>query len=272
METISISPSVSMPVLGLGVYKTADPHSMSVAVDSALSCGYRSFDTAQMYENERLLGQALAGQGLPRPELFLTTKIAPGHMGYQAALDAARGSLEALQTDYLDLLLIHWPGQQRPRLLETWHALEELRELGLVRAIGVCNAVPRHLQWLLDDGGTPPAVNQVERHPLQIQRELMEWCAPRGIHLEAWAPLIRGNLDLPLLHELSRRYGKTPAQIILRWDIQSGWIVIPKSVHPDRIAENAGLFDFVLTPEDMSRLDALHTGARTSRDPETYDF
>ncbi len=272
MFDVALNNGVKMPVLGLGVYKTLEPSEMKTAVNAALEAGYRSFDTAQMYQNEELLGAALETSAIDRSALFLTSKVDLGNMGYQAVLDSFEVSLKKLKTDYLDLFLVHWPGQQKLRLQETWRAMEALYAAKKVRAIGVCNCLPRHLEWILEMRGVVPAVNQVERHPLRVGRELQDWCAARGIRMEAWSPLIRGNFNLPAILALAEKYQKTPAQIILRWDIQGGYVVIPKSVHPERIVENAGIFDFSLEPADMAVLDGLDIGHTISRDPRTYDF
>lgn len=272
MREIILNNGVKMPLLGLGVYQTTGDAEMRAAVDAALEAGYRCFDTAQMYKNEHVLGKALDAAGAPRDTLFLTSKVDLDNMGYENTLASFQQSLEKLRTDYLDLFLIHWPGQQQNRLLDTWRAMETLCAQKKVRAIGVCNCQPRHLQWILDACETAPAVNQVERHPLLNERTLIDWCVPRRIALQAWAPLLRGNLDHPEIMRLAHKHGKTPAQVVLRWDIQSGVAVIPKSVRRERIFENAAIFDFDLEPEDMAVLDGMDTGAHTSHDPETFDF
>lgn len=272
MFDITLNNGVKMPVLGLGVYKTLDPAQMQNAINSALKAGYRSFDTAQMYKNEDLLGQALLNTDIKRQELFLTSKVDTGNMGYQKTLSSFADSLEKLQTDYLDLFLIHWPGQKKERLQETWKALEELYNAKKIRAIGVCNCTSRHLTWIMENSTVIPAINQVERHPLLNQAELITWCAKYQIHIEAWAPLLRGSFDLPKITALAEKYKKSPAQIILRWDIQEGVIVIPKSVHEDRIIQNADIFDFELSPEDMDTLNQMNTGHTTSFDVDSYDF
>lgn len=272
MYDVTLNNGVKMPVLGLGVYKTLDLKQMQDAVDGALKAGYRSFDTAQMYGNEDLLGEAIQKSGINRQDVFLTSKVDTGNMGYQKTLDSFAVSLEKLKTDYLDLFLVHWPGQQKQRLRETWRAMEELCRAKKIRAIGVCNCVPRHLEWIMEDSDIIPAVNQVERHPLLNQEKLSSWCSKFQIQLEAWAPLLRGNFDLPQIQSLAGKYAKTPAQIILRWDIQSGFIVIPKSVHEERIFENADIFDFELSQEDMQIINQMNNGHTTSFDVETYDF
>ncbi len=269
---ILLNNGVAMPLLGLGVFRTASQEEMDHAVQWAWEAGYRSFDTAQMYGNEDLLGNALQTLALPRRQFFLTSKINLGNMGYRRVLSSFQESLDRLQTDHLDLLLIHWPGQQRERLADTWRAMEELYSAGKVRAIGVSNFLPRHLDWLAEDGTVVPAVNQVERNPQMNQNHLLAFCRQRGIQMEAWSPLRRGDLGNGTVLGLAEKYCRTPAQIVLRWNVQSGVAVIPKSVHRERILENAAIFDFTLEPEDMSLLDGLHTGRHTSHDPETFDF
>lgn len=270
--SFTLNNGVSFPALGLGVYKTTDKKEMRIAVEAALEAGYRSFDTAQMYENEDLLGKALKASKFPRKELFLTSKVDVSNMGYARTLKSFQKSLDKLKTDYLDLFLIHWPGQQEDRCVETWRALEELYQQKMVRAIGVSNFLEKHIEWVLKAGAIVPAVNQIERHPLNRQKALHEWCEERGIQGEAWSPLLRGKMDFPEILALAKKYEKTPAQVILRWHIQSGFAVIPKSVRRERIFENADIFDFELNASDMASIDALDSGYHISRDPGTFDF
>lgn len=271
-QTVTLNNGVKMPVLGLGVYLATDAKEMQNAVRYAMEAGYRSFDTAQMYHNEELLGEALELSGVPRKEYFLTSKVDTCNMGYENTRRTFQESLKKLKTDYFDLFLIHWPGQRKERLIESWRALEEFYKEGKARAIGVCNCLPRHLNWIMEECEVVPALNQIERHPLWNPTELFAWCKERGIQPEAWAPLIRGSFDIPQIQELAAKYKKTGAQIILRWDVQSGYMVIPKSVHKDRIIENADIFDFELEEEDMKLIDGLHTGFTTGWDLETYDY
>ena len=272
MYDIELNNGVKMPVLGLGIYKMTDEGEMKDAVQHALAAGYRSFDTAQMYGNEGMLGNVLEKTDISRENLFLTSKVDTGNMGYEKTRASFTRSLEELKTDYLDLFLVHWPGQKKQRLLDTWSAMEELYFQGKIRAIGVCNCQIRHLEWILENSRVTPAVNQVERNPLMNDEELFLWCREKGIQMEAWRPLLKGNVDLPEIAELAGKYGKTPAQILLRWEIQSGYIVIPKSVHQERIFENADIFDFELDETDMSQLSSMNTGKHSSHDPESYDF
>lgn len=272
MISVTLNNGVEMPMLGLGVYKTVDKNEMQEAVNAALDAGYRSFDTAQLYQNEDLLGEAIKNTGIGRKEVFITSKIDVKNSGYQNTLDSFEESLKKLQTDYLDLLLLHWPGQKKERLQENWKALEELYQAKKVRAIGACNLNKKHFDWIMETATIVPAVNQIERHPLMNRKEIENWCKESSVHLEAWAPLIRGNMDLPELVMLSKKYGKTPAQIILRWDIQDGYIVIPKSVHRERIFENADIFDFELSEEDMALLNSMNIGKAVGPDLETFDY
>lgn len=259
-----------MPLLGLGVFKTTEQKEMDNAVSWALEAGYRLFDTAQMYGNESLLGNALESAGVCREDYFLTSKLEPSNSSDPAG--ALKKSLDALKTDYLDMFMIHWPGQQKERLVRVWKQLEQLQAQGLIRALGVCNCTTSHLQWILDNCNVLPAVHQVEHHPLLNETELYSWCRSHGIQLQAWAPLMRGSLDHPVLVEIAERYHKSVAQIILRWDIQQGFSVIPKSVHRERIFQNADIFDFQLEQEDVILLNNMHTGQRSGKDPLSYDY
>lgn len=271
-HAVILNNGVKMPILGLGVFKTTEKGEMQTAVHAALQNGYRAFDTAQLYKNEALLAEALRGEEVPRNELFITSKVDVANMGYEKTLASFYESLEKMQLDYFDLFLVHWPGQQKERVIETWRALEKVYHEKKVRAIGVSNFLPRHLEWILENCEIKPTVNQYERNPLNVRMELGKWCMDHEIQPEAWAPLLRGNLDHPVLLELAHKYEKTPAQIVLRWDLQSNYVVIPKSANPGRIAENAGIFDFELGIRDMEAIDALDIGRNTSWDPETYDF
>ena len=269
---VLLNNGAAMPLLGLGVFRTSSQEEMNHAVQWAWEAGYRSFDTAQMYGNENLLGNALRSLALPRDQFFLTSKINLGSMGAARVRSSFQESLDRLQTDYLDLLLVHWPGQRRERLADTWRAMEELYAAGRVRAIGVSNCQPRHLDWLAADCTVVPAVNQIERNPQMNQDSLLACCRQRGIQVVAWSPLRRGDLGSAVVLGLAEKHHRTPAQIVLRWNVQSGVVVIPKSVRRERIFENAAIFDFSLAPEDMSLLDGLHTGRHTSHNPETFDY
>ncbi|MEC0132162.1 MULTISPECIES: aldo/keto reductase [Paenibacillus] len=266
----TLNDGVTMPWLGLGVYKTKDGEEVIHAVKTAVELGYRSIDTAAGYNNEEGVGQAIRDCGVARDELFITTKVRNPDQGYESTLKAFEDSRRKLGLDYLDLYLIHWPVAGKYR--ETWKALIHLQKEGLIKSIGVSNFQVHHLKDIIEDTGVVPVVNQVEFHPLLTQRELLKYANEQSIQLEAWSPLMQGNLDLPLLNELAEKYGKTPAQIVLRWDLQQGVITIPKSVHADRIKENAGFFDFTLSDEDVKAIEGLNKDHRFGPDPDNFNF
>lgn len=266
----TLNDGVTMPWLGLGVWQTKDGEEVIHAVKSAVETGYRSIDTAAGYNNEEGVGQAIRECGIARDELFITTKVRNPDQGYESTLQAFEVSRRKLGLDYVDLYLIHWPVKGKYR--ETWKALIHLQKEGLVKSIGVSNFQIHHLKNIIDDSGVVPVVNQVEFHPLLTQRELLQYCRGQNIQLEAWSPLMQGHLDLPLLQELATRYGKTPAQIVLRWDLQQGVITIPKSVHAERIRENAGIFDFTLSDDDVKALEELNQNHRFGPDPDNFNF
>lgn len=239
-----------MPWLGLGVYRMKDDAEVEGAVRHALATGYRSVDTASVYGNERGVGRAIRDSGEPRGEILLTTKVWNDDQRARRVRAAFDESLQRLGTDYLDLYLIHWPVPGCYR--ETWDALQEIHRSGRARSIGVSNFHISHLEDLLRDGQTVPAVNQIEFHPWLVQPELWKYCRDRAIQFEAWSPLMQGRLDeVPAIQELARKHGRTPAQIVLRWNLQHEVVTIPKSARPARIAENAAIFDFALPAEDM---------------------
>lgn len=266
----TLNDGVTMPWLGLGVYKTKDGEEVIHAVKTAVELGYRSIDTAAGYNNEEGVGQAIRECGVARDELFITTKVRNPDQGYESTLKAFEVSRRKLGLDYIDLYLIHWPVAGKYR--ETWKALIHLQKEGLIKSIGVSNFQIHHLKDIIEDTGVVPVVNQVEFHPLLTQRELLKYANEQGIQLEAWSPLMQGNLDLPLLKELAEKYGKTPAQIVLRWDLQQGVITIPKSVNADRIKENAGFFDFTLSDEDVKAIEDLNKDHRFGPDPDNFNF
>lgn len=261
---------VVKPWLGLGVYKADDGTEVEQAIHMALEAGYRSIDTAAVYENEAGVGKAIRDSKIPREEIFVTTKVWNTEQGYESTLQAFDTSLKRLGLDYIDLYLVHWPVPGKYK--ETWRALETLYKNGLVRSIGVSNFHIHHLEDLLSVCEVKPMLNQIEMHPYLIQKELRQYCEQHGIYVEAWRPLMRGNLEVPQLQELAERYQKTPAQIVLRWDLQHKVLVIPKSVRKERIIENAGLFDFELTDEDMAMLDGLNRNQRFGPDPDHFDY
>ncbi len=272
-DAATLHNGVKMPWLGLGVWMAADGEEVQRAVRWAIEIGYRHIDTAAVYRNEVGVGQAIKDSGIARDELFVTTKVWNANQGYETTLAAFDESMKKLQLDYLDLYLIHWavPG----KYLETWRALEKLYRDGQVRAIGVANFMPEHLQDVMDHSEVKPMVDQVEFHPLLTQRALLEFCRANQIQLEAWSPLFRGGevLSDPAIVEIARTHGKTPAQVILRWDLQQEVITIPKSVHKERIQENSEVFDFTLSAEEMDRIAALDANRRAiDYDPYNVDF
>ncbi|WP_082084199.1 aldo/keto reductase [Paenibacillus beijingensis] len=259
-----------MPWLGLGVWKAKTGGEVETAVRLALKAGYRSIDTAAAYGNEEGVAKGIAESGVARDEIFIATKVWNNDQGYDNTLRAYEDSCRRLETDIIDLYLIHWP--VAGKFKDTWRALEKLYKDGAVRAIGVCNFHTHHMMELLTDAEMKPMVNQVEYHPLLTQPELVAFCQNNGIVFEAWSPLMQGNLDLPEIAELAAKYKKSPAQIVLRWDLQHGIVTIPKSVTESRIRENADVFDFVLSEEDMARLDGLNQNKRFGPDPDNFDF
>jgi len=269
-QTVELLNGVRMPKLGLGVWRAKEGEETERAVAAALEAGYRSIDTASLYENEASVGRAVRASGIPREQIFITTKVWNSEQGYDETLKAFERSRRRLDMDTVDLYLVHWPVPGKYK--ETYRALETLYEEGKVRAIGVSNFLVHHLEDLLSSCRIKPMVNQVEMHPLLTRKPLLEFCAREGIQVESWRPLMQGKLDLPLLQELSIKYGKTPAQIVIRWHLQLGVVTIPKSVRPERIRENAGVFDFRLSPEDMERIDALNEDRRFGADPDHFDF
>lgn len=274
-DTVTLNNGVNMPWLGLGVFKVAEGSELVQAVASAVKHGYRSIDTAAIYENEKSVGEgireAIREHSIRREDLFVTSKVWNADLGYESTLAAYETSLQKLGLDYLDLYLIHWPVQGKYK--EAWRALETLYKAGRVKAIGVSNFQVHHLKDLMKDAEIKPAVNQVEFHPRLTQQELRDFCKEQGIQLEAWSPLMQGQLlDNPDLQELAAKYGKSVAQVILRWDLQHGVITIPKSTKEKRIIENADLFDFELSADDMNRIDRLNQDLRVGPDPDNFDF
>jgi len=262
---------VEMPWLGLGVFRSKEGKEVETAVKCALATGYRSIDTAAAYQNERGVAKAIKESGVPREEIFLTTKIWNSDQGYQSTFRAFEDSLEKLQTNYIDLYLIHWPKGELS--VETWKAIEELYEQGRIRAIGVSNFLVHHLKHLMENLRIVPMVNQVEFHPQLIQPDLLKFCQDNQIQLEAWRPIMEGKVkDIPVFQALSMKYQKSPVQIVLRWDIQKKVVTIPKSVTPERIIHNADIFDFELSAEDMAKIDSLDKNARMGADPDNFNF
>ncbi|WP_406273233.1 aldo/keto reductase [Actinacidiphila glaucinigra] len=268
---ITLNNGVTMPQLGFGVFQVPDADT-AAAVTSALESGYRSIDTAAIYGNEAGVGQALAASGVARDELFVTTKLWNGDQGYDSTLAAFDASLAKLGLDHVDLYLIHWPAPARDTYLDTWRAFEKIHAEGRARAIGVSNFQPAHLQRIIDNSDVVPAVNQVELHPQLQQAELRAFHARHGIATEAWSPLAQGAvLRDPVVTGIADRLGRTPAQVILRWHLQLGNVVIPKSVTPERIRQNIGVFDFALSDADIAAITALDSGTRIGPDPDTFN-
>lgn len=271
VPSITLNNGVRMPQLGFGVWQVPDDEA-TAAVTTALDAGYRSIDTAALYANEEGTGKALAASGLPREELFITTKLWNTDQGHDKALRAFDRSLGKLGLDYVDLYLIHWPQPRRDAYTETWRALEQIAADGRARAIGVSNFQPAHLRRLTAGSDVVPAVNQIELHPRLAQSELRAVHAELGIATEAWSPLGQGKglLDEPVLAKIAARHGRTPAQVVLRWHLQLGNVVIPKSVTPSRIRENIDVFGFELPPADLAELAALDDGTRLGPDPDAF--
>jgi methylglyoxal/glyoxal reductase len=265
-STKKLNSGQEIPMLGLGVYQTPAGRITQEAVKFALKTGYRHIDTATIYGNEEDVGRGVRDSGVPREQVFVTTKLWNSDHGYDAALKACDRSLRRLGLGYIDLYLIHWPVTELRG--ETWRALVELQRRGSCRAIGVSNYTVRHLQELLDGSEVTPAVNQVEFNPFLYQEELLKFCNGKGIQLEAYSPLTRGHkLSHPMVLEVAKKHSKSPAQIMIRWSLQHGLVVIPKSARPERIKENSEVFDFNISPADMSRLDSLSEDLRTDWDP-----
>ncbi|GAA2833327.1 aldo/keto reductase [Crossiella cryophila] len=271
VPSLTLNNGVAMPQLGFGVFQVPDAET-EAAVTHALAAGYRSIDTAAIYGNEAGVGAALAAADVPREELFITTKLWNSDQGYDSALRAFDTSLDKLKLDYLDLYLIHWPAPANGRYVDSWKALTKLQADGRVRAIGVSNFQPGHLKDVIDATGVVPAVNQVELHPRLIQSEVRAAHQDLGIATEAWSPLAKGGLlDHDLLTTLATKYDRTPAQVVLRWHLQLGNIVIPKSVTPSRIKENLNVFDFDLTQDDLATISTLDDNHRTGPNPDTFN-
>jgi diketogulonate reductase-like aldo/keto reductase len=261
---------VEIPQLGFGVFQVP-PEDTAEVVTRALGAGYRHVDTAAAYQNEAGVGHALRASGLDRDEVFVTTKCFNDDQGYEGAKHALRASLDQLEMDHVDLYLIHWPVPAHDRYVETWKAFIEMQEEGLTRSIGVSNFQPAHLRRLIDETGVTPSINQVELHPRLQQPGLRREHAELGILTEAWSPLAQGQvLDDPIIDGIAEAHWKTPGQVVLRWHLQLGTVVIPKSVTPERIEENLDVFGFELSDEEMEQIETLDAGERTGPDPDTF--
>lgn len=274
-ERVVLNNGVEMPWLGLGVFKVEEGEDLKQAVKTAIAEGYRSIDTAAIYQNETGVGEAireaLAENGLSRQDLFVTSKVWNADLGYEETLAAYDASLEKLGLEYLDLYLIHWPVPGK--YTDAWRALENLYKNGRVKAIGVSNFQIHHLEDLMQKAEIKPMINQVELHPYLTQKELLAYSKEHQIQMEAWSPLMQGGLlDHPILSAIANKHHKSVAQIILRWDLQNGIITIPKSIKAHRIAENANVFDFELTNQEMKQIDDLNQNHRVGPDPDHIDF
>ncbi len=267
---IKLNNGIMMPQFGLGVFKAEEGEEVETAVSEALKAGYRLIDTAAIYGNEEGVGKAIAESGIPREELFITTKLWNDDQGHEAVSVAFNKSLDKLGLEYVDLYLLHWPVTGKYKA--SWQELEKLYADGQIRAIGVSNFKPHHLEELLKEAKTVPAVNQIELHPLMSQQETRKFCDEKGIKVESWSPLMQAGklLEDPLINKLASKHNKEPAQIVLRWHIQSGLIVIPKSVTPKRIKSNIDIFDFELSQNDMEQIDGLNQSRRIGPDPDSF--
>jgi methylglyoxal/glyoxal reductase len=270
-ETITLHNGVKMPQLGFGVFKVKNGNETVESVKKAIEVGYRAIDTAAIYENEEGVGQAIRECGVPREELFITSKVWNTEQGYETTLKAFEDSLNRLGLEYLDLYLIHWPGKDK--YLETWRALEKLYKDGKVKSIGVSNFHVHHLENLLANSEVKPVVNQIELHPLLTQVEIRDYCAKHEIKVESWSPLGRGSLlEEPTINHIAKKHGKSSAQVLIRWHLQHDLVVIPKSITPSRIKENAQVFDFSLSLNEMNQIDALNKNERFGSNPDELLF
>lgn len=274
-DTTTLHNGVKMPWLGLGVFKVEEGPELVNAVKTAIKHGYRSIDTASIYGNEEGVGQGIREgikeAGITRDELFVTSKVWNADLGYESTIAAFETSLKKLGLEKLDLYLIHWPVEGKYK--EAWKALETLYKEGKVRAIGVSNFQVHHLEDLMKEAEIKPMINQVELHPRLTQEEVRAFCAKHHIQVEAWSPLMQGQLlDNEELKQIANKYQKSIAQVIIRWDLQTGIVTIPKSTKENRIIENAAVFDFELTEEDMKTINALNQNLRIGPDPDHFDF
>lgn len=262
---------VKMPYLGLGTYQSDNDQEVIDAVSYALQLGYRHIDTASIYGNEEGVGKGIKESAVNREEVFVVSKVWNADQGYETTLKAFEASLKRLDLEYLDLYLIHWPVDGK--YTDTWRALERLYAEKRIRAIGVSNFMQHHLEDLLTRAEVVPMVNQMEFHPYVVQQDLIDYCSAKGIQYEAWSPFMQGKVfGLDICQELSKKYKKTVAQVILRWNLQKGVVTIPKSVKKERILSNAAIFDFEISKEDIAYLDGLDRGERIGPDPNDFDF
>lgn len=269
IPSVQLNNGISMPALGLGVYAPEQQQEVGQAVEAALAVGYRLFDAAAIYGNEKEVGEALRQGGVSRNELFVTSKVWIDDMGFDATMRAFEKSLQDLSLDYMDLYLIHWPKDQHRK--ETWKALESLYDQGVVKSIGVSNYYQKHLEELFVYANVCPAINQIELSPFCYLPEELDFCKQNNIQLEGYAPVVRGQKkDHPVLVDIARKYGKSTYQILIRWVIEQGAVTIPKSIHPERMIENAEVFDFALDAEDLARMAVLFDNTRVAWDPRDF--
>jgi len=269
--TFALHNGVQMPYFGLGVYLSKDGREVIDAIKWAVECGYRHIDTASIYKNEEGVGEGIKQCGASREDLFVVSKVWNSDQGYDTTLRAFDASLKRLDMEYLDLYLIHWPVSGKYK--DTWRALEKLYADGRIRAIGVSNFLQHHLEDLIDGAAVLPMVNQMEFHPFLVQQDLIDYCNNKGIQYEAWSPMMQGKVfEMDEFKQLAEKYGKSIAQIVLRWDLEKGVVTIPKSSKRERIVANADIFDFQLTTEDVQLLDNMHRGQRFGPDPDNFDF
>lgn len=266
---IELHNGFKMPGLGLGVYKADNGEEINNAIAAALETGYRLIDTATFYGNEKGVGEAIRKSGIPREEIFITSKLWIEDQGIETTRKALEETLERMELEYLDLYLIHWP--KPGKYLESWKVLQELYEEGKIKAIGVCNCMIHKLESIKELGGVQPMVLQNEFHPKLIQQNILDYCKKNKIQYQAWSPLMRGEiLENELIGNIAEKYGKSEAQIVIRWDLQKGVATIPKSVRKQRIQENADVFDFELTDDEVAKIDGLEDNTRTGAHPDTF--
>ena len=269
--TVLLHGDVAIPQLGFGVFKVDEGNEVEAAIAEAFDVGYRHIDTATIYRNEEGVGRAIAASGIPRSQLFITTKLWNSDQGYESALAAIDANLTRLGLGYVDLYLVHWPKPEHTQ--ETWRAMEEIQASGKARAIGVSNFLPDHLDQLLEHATVPPSINQIEFHPHLQSPDLVDYCLGHDIVIEAWSPLKAGHIiDDDELAAIAVAHGVTVAQVVLRWVLQRGIVAIPKSVTPSRIASNADLYGFELSDSEVARINAMERNDRVGPDPANFDF